>query len=1254
MSRGIFFFRGVFLYLMLSVVSHIRAESESSWTTLYYYPDGLIGQSYYYQCTPNRVDGSGLKNPQGIAVDRNVTPNHLYVADTDNNRVLVWANIDDAFSGKSANLVLGQPDMWSNIANFGGVSPLTLSDPRGLDVAPNGDLYVCDSANHRVLVFHPPVADDNSPDGLFGQSSYSTKEPNNGGSISPVGFDFPVAVEVDQYLDVYIADSYNNRILFFTSPMNNVADAVIGQNDFESGLPNMGLANPTDVSLYFPGGLSMDPANGLWVSDHFNNRLLYYNTPPIQYSHRASLKKAQPDFYTSYYNWDGVYPQSNEPTFSTGVKFPYGVCVDVSGRLYVADNQNSRVLRWNTPASSSLPSDFVFGQKGNLFNGQPNFNGVPDIDTLNFPYAMDYDSQNRLYIADSQNNRILRYSSPLTSPNADGVSGQSTYHIISANLLDGTGFDNPHSVAIDVHTLPHTLYIADTANHRVLGWNSVMSAIRGEPAQIVLGQADVFTNTPGCSSSKLNSPVSVTIDALSNVWVSDQNNHRIVGYQNPFLYDTLGDYLIGQISWTGGQSNGGGSTPNAGTLFNPEGISIDTSNALWVADGMNHRVLCFPNPYQAGAVATIVLGQQSMYTNYPNYPFLGPQSLYYPSDVTKDNSGNLFVCDSLNNRVLLFTPPYGIADRVFGQLDDFYTNEEDVAGTVSALGLHLPVRIAVDNNRDMLFITDKMNHRVLGYFRPALNNGDTRADIAYGSKGCMDCESGGIKSGSSPIDLYYPMGVTVDSYSNLYVADAGDHRVLVFHVPEPPTVKAAVYHDLDGNSLINAGDRVILQFDQALRFTGGGALAVTDFNLPRAGDSLGEGFQTFINPLKRNNLIVALGQYPSLVIEGSGPGSSSIDVTTSASRKIVSLFTDMPVLPSGPQDLKYMLKSPPPQQFGPGGGTLQILTDPNALFTRHKLYLPPGSVTVHKALYWFSISAPDIDLPYLSAVRIRATSEAYITLEYSEDGIDTQGGYLEKYMRLARMVESSPGVWTPDWKNAPVIIDFQNNTITGLLGDLFPPGGGNGKGTSPLYGIDGEIIIGEARKLVEENSVNMQIEGGGGWGGKSPMRASSACLSPGPDSIYVAHQLCVPGYVEIPSGGYTLTIRQAVAAERSGFPDQSGAIFVIESSPDFPDSASFDLRVQYVSDPDPDITDVVTLDSAPGPVGKLRLVKKNIPTGEFEFVTDYDSVSFTENTTVTTEGLSDLTYYGVGIYGLAVNPDAENLITSARVWTLYE
>jgi sugar lactone lactonase YvrE len=1249
------FFQSIFwaIFLMLSGIPVTGFSSYS-----YYFPDALIGQSDCFHDNPNRVDGKGLYYPAGIAIDTNITPNHLYIADTSNNRILVWGNIDDAFLGKEADLVLGQPNLWSVEANYGGVSAVSLSDPVGLFVAPNGNLHVCDSGNHRALIFKPPFADDNVPDGLLGQYSFDANYPNAGASISNVGFDYPMAVVVDNALNVYVADTFNNRALYFMDPLGSssdiLADKVLGHSNFNSGLPNGGSPNPSATSLYQPMGLALDLSGNLWISDTYNYRLIRHDQTILQFLNQAMILQAQPIMSTSYSNWDGVNPWSNASPYPFGIDNPWGIAVDSYGQLYVADYYNNRVLRWNSPSSSGTSANFVFGQYGDFFNNDPH-TGAPSAGTLYSPLAIAFDSQKRLYIVDMNNSRVLRYSNPATSYNADGLCGQPDFSKVQPNLIDGTGLNGPNDIALDTRFSPPRLYIADKDNNRILGWESLMEALLGAPADLILGQPDAYSSDPGCSQSALNGPSSVAVDEYSNVWISDSNNNRVIGFQNPYVYDKVADVLLGQIGWGANNPNKGNTSPSSDTLSSPDGLLFDNIGRLWVADEMNHRALGFSNPYFAPFEADTVIGQPDMTTGYSNYPALGPNSLNYPTDVAMDSHANLLICDSGNNRILGFFPPYTTADLVFGQFDNFYTMDADVGATVSAYGLNYPAHIAFSKD-DTLFVSDVLNSRVLGYFMAATNTGDTVADLVFGQEGCMSC--GGLRTGESPkpTNLNFPMGLMMDASNNLYVADEGYNRVLVFHVPQPPVLKAAIYVDFDKNSLINADDRLILHFSQALKFGSVTGLIDTDFNLPHSGDSLGDGFDTVINPIKRSSLVVKLGNTPSLVIGGSGSSSSAIGITPDSTAKILSLYTDLGAIPTLPVDIKYIMKTPTPRQFGPLGGTLQIPEDPDALFTKHKLYLPPGAVSsIYKDLYWFSMEIPDIELSYLSSIKIQAVSEAYVTLEYLADGVDLEGGYLEKYIRIARLAEVSPGVWVPDWQAASFSLDLENHTITALLGDLYSGSGGHksGKVTVPSWGIGGDIIISDARKLVDENSMNVDEDSGGG--GKTPlMRSAPVCLSPGPDCIYINHELCIPGYLEVSSGGYNLTIRQAVASEREGFPDQSGAIFVLESDPEFPSDVPFDLTIQYVPNPDPDLTDVVTLDGQPGSEGKLRMARKNPSTGEFEFVPVYDSVSFNGNHTVTTSGVTNLTSGGVGVYGIAVNNSAESLILCASNWQLYE
>ena len=108
---------------------------------------------------PNLVEGRELWGPNGIALDTSVTPNILYVSDTFNNRVLAWKNATGFTSGQPADLVIGQQDMYRTSAQGPGQQFQTgLNSPTGLAVDSNGNLYVADSGNNRILRFPKPFA----------------------------------------------------------------------------------------------------------------------------------------------------------------------------------------------------------------------------------------------------------------------------------------------------------------------------------------------------------------------------------------------------------------------------------------------------------------------------------------------------------------------------------------------------------------------------------------------------------------------------------------------------------------------------------------------------------------------------------------------------------------------------------------------------------------------------------------------------------------------------------------------------------------------------------------------------------------------------------------------------------------------------------------------------------------------------------------------------------------------------------------
>ena len=310
---------------------------------------------------PNLVEGRELNGPLVVAFAP--SSNIVYVADTNNHRVLAWRNSSSLTKGNQADKVLGQRDFYSNILQGG----------------PNRDL-----------------------------SS---------------GLTLPTAVAVDSAGNLYVIDGGNNRIVRYPNPFNQTTDPpaldlVIGQKTQSSGnQPNEGLTKPTAKTLSMtPGGsvvraaIAFDAQGNLWVTDAGNNRVLRF---PVAQLAAGTIEPAadrvlgQSDFISN-----------NSPTCSscqingTVLLQPQSLAFDSNGALYVADGFG-RVLYYPDPASS-LPATKFLGALPALAPGQqprtyPNEYSLGS-NHLNAPLAV-FTNGTTVFVADTLANRVVRYSS---------------------------------------------------------------------------------------------------------------------------------------------------------------------------------------------------------------------------------------------------------------------------------------------------------------------------------------------------------------------------------------------------------------------------------------------------------------------------------------------------------------------------------------------------------------------------------------------------------------------------------------------------------------------------------------------------------------------------------------------------------------------------------------------------------------------------------------------------------------------------
>jgi sugar lactone lactonase YvrE len=342
------------------------------------------------------------------------------VADGGNNRVLVY-NYPITANGQAANLVLGQADF---VTNDGGTNLTATGMNTSRDTAEDnvGNIYVSDCGNHRVLQFKPPFTNGMAASVAIGQPDLLTGAPND----TQNGLDCPIGLAFDGSGNLWVSDFDNSRVLKFVPPFATGMNAslVIGQADFISLTPAT-----TSTGLSGPEFIAFDGSGNLWLTDTGNNRVLKY-VPPFTSSMAASLVIGQTDFVSS-----GLALAAN------GLDFPTGIAFDRAGNLWIGDTANFRVLEF-------MPA-FATGMSASVVLGQPDFVTAASNTTQNGfgqPYGLDFDSKDRMAVADFLNSRTMAFTPPYTIDQlAEGVLGQPDF-VTNTATTTAVGQTEPFSV----------------------------------------------------------------------------------------------------------------------------------------------------------------------------------------------------------------------------------------------------------------------------------------------------------------------------------------------------------------------------------------------------------------------------------------------------------------------------------------------------------------------------------------------------------------------------------------------------------------------------------------------------------------------------------------------------------------------------------------------------------------------------------------------------------------------------------------
>ncbi|MBK8870390.1 MAG: NHL repeat-containing protein [Elusimicrobia bacterium] len=597
----------------------------------------VLGQSDFTSTT-NATAQNRLNAPYGVSLDS--SGNRLFVADTSNNRVMIFdvASITD---GENAINVLGQ-------ANFttGGTARTQggLNGPRELAYDASGNrLFVGDYSNNRVMVFDvASVTDGENAVNVLGQANFTA------GSATPtqsqMGYCYGVAYH-DSTQRLFVSNINHNRVVVFD--VASITDGenavnVLGQPDFTTA-----ASNTTQSGLYYPYGLALEPGgNRLFVAELRNVRVDMYDisTTTITNGENAENVVGQTDggggaSFTTRGLYDGL------P--AVGFQRVQDVVVDTTThRLFVADFYTSRVAIYNLDVSNTLVDRTIDNVLGQDMVTQ----GLTETTQSSLYYANGLaldPATNRLFVSDYNNDRIMIFdvASITDGENAVNVLGQTTF-AGATGALSQSRLYGPAGLFFEGNS--SRLFVADRLNNRVMVYD-VGTITDGENAVNVLGQPDFTTGTAGTDIHRMSSPHGVHHDGANRLFVCEVNNNRVLVFDTTAITD--GENAVNVLGQTDFTTGSFGTTQSK--FYNPYNSVLDRAgNRLFVSDYTNDRVLVFDvSTITDGENAVNVLGQ----TTFTAGTNATTQSrMYTPMGMAYDPGMNrLYIGENNNNRVIV-------------------------------------------------------------------------------------------------------------------------------------------------------------------------------------------------------------------------------------------------------------------------------------------------------------------------------------------------------------------------------------------------------------------------------------------------------------------------------------------------------------------------------------------------------------------------------------------------------------------------
>ncbi|WP_198674074.1 putative Ig domain-containing protein [Chitinophaga alhagiae] len=708
------------------------------------------------------ADGNGssakFNYPFGVAVDMS---GNIYVADRYNHR------IRKVTSGGVVSTVAGN----GFVSSVDGAAALAgFNNPVGVAVDEAGSIYVGDYGNHKIRKILPGGIVVT----LGGCTCACPEQTDSVGNKST--FNNPFGVEVDASGSVYVAEFTGNLIRnvsntgYLISPSLPRGLSFDGATGIISGTP-LAVSGVTSyiVTAYNNAGSDSDTFSIEVRSDappqiSYNTSQAYYTDKEMPFQVPVNSGGPVPAVaaygQVSTFAGSGVAGSANGTGIEATFSGPYGVAMDKTGNIYVAD-RNNHLIRKVTP--SGVVSTFAgSGTAGSA-------DGVGTAAGFREPAGIAIDTAGNLYVSDMKNHTIRKITPAGVVSTLAGTVG-------ILGFADGSGsaakFNYPFGLATDVSG---NIYVADRYNHKIR---------KITPAGVVTtlaGSVSGYLDSVNPLSAKFNNPVGIAIDQAGAIYVGDYSNNRIRKIA-----------LTGEVSTLAGQTASGSTdgTGAAASFANPFGISADDLGNIYVADYNNHKIRKVTS---TGVVSTLA-GSGSM----GSADTVGSSAEFkYPVDVTADGKGRIYVVDGNHKVRKVSVTGYSISPSLPAGLV-FEGATGTISGTPTVVSGSTSYVVTAYNN--VGFDSDTFSIELYSdappqisystpqtYYTsietsfqiPVNSGGPVPAVAAYGQVSTF--AGSGVAGSANGLEIEAtfngPHGVAMDKTGNIYVADRNNHLI---------------------------------------------------------------------------------------------------------------------------------------------------------------------------------------------------------------------------------------------------------------------------------------------------------------------------------------------------------------------------------------------------------------------------------------------------------------------------------------------